>query len=179
MNFSAQDIQAVVQAVVQAVAGLAPIALLVVVICQLGLARRLSRAQFIHALERDIAGYMDTYSRLDMGGDWATWTDKQLTPKEFAQLATYTNAYVKLFFLIDKQRVLSPEDAWALFGDRFMVMYENPLVRARLLEDKRHGQHFKEVHKLYHAFCDAKSIARSRVQESSPGQSSVGGSSES
>jgi hypothetical protein len=137
-----------VNAIAALISGLAASLGLLFVGLQLRSTDRLTKAQFINELAKDIDSHSEAESSLDPGGKWYE-IDTPLDQKDMEILEKYLNFFERVKFIFET-KVINIETVDELFAYRFFHLVHNPNVQSKIIFDPSMQPYFNSMLKLYH-----------------------------
>ncbi len=136
-----------VNAIAAVISGLAASLGLLFVGLQLRSTDRLSKAQFINDLARDIDLHIRAESNLDRGGKW--YEDTSILEQEDVEaIEKYLNFFERIKLIFDT-KVLDLETIDKLFAYRFFYLVNNPNVQSKVLFNSDMQPYFRSIFQLY------------------------------
>lgn len=105
-------------------------------IWQIRLARRVASADFLLRLERDFAGYVDTYQKLRPHGPWAPHATGPADEADVVKLVTYLNFFGSLHIMVARG-FLDLDTIDKMFAYRFFIAMHNPHTLERVIGPDR------------------------------------------
>jgi hypothetical protein len=123
---------------------------------------RLSKAQFVNELTRDIDLHSEAESNLDREGIW--YEEGTLNPDDMEALEKYITFFERVKIILDTN-VLDLETIDQLFAYRFFHLVHNPNVQSKILyhpDMKRHFQAVFQLHSLWSNYRKSKLLSLPR-----------------
>jgi len=136
-----------VNALAAVISGLASSLGLLLIAMQLRSAQKLSKAQFVNELCRDIDNYVETDSRLDIGGIWYT-NGATMDKKDEEAIEKYLSFFERIKHILDAQ-VVDMETIDELFAYRFFYLVHNPNVQSKVIFDPEVQPYYRSLFHLY------------------------------